>query len=230
MPYSSETKKLLKSVGIDIYTRAPTSPISLKKICEKIGLRYKLMPLDQNTCGMLVRSVKGPYIILNAEHPYTRRRFSEAHEIGHFMLGHDSDVSQANDQNRYEEVEANKYASCLLMPDELLYHVHKERRSIKEMAYWFRVSPISVAIRCSQFGIRQIEAEYVRSEYYQTLDDIASASERVRIMRQKEDERLKKRNELLKKELETRILKRNEAQRDHNQAMVDRWRRMYGYE
>ncbi|MBB6689952.1 ImmA/IrrE family metallo-endopeptidase [Cohnella xylanilytica] len=231
MSYSSDAKRLLKFAGIDIYTRRSSSPISLSKIGKKLGLRYKKMPLHQNTGGMLVRSNIGPYIVINENHPYTRRRFSSAHEIGHYMLGHDSDISIFHDQDRWEEVQANKYASCLLMPDELLYNVHKECRSIREIAIWFRVSPIAVAIRCSQFGLRMIEAEFVRNEYFHSIDEIAVSVERARIQREQQEEQRKKRNESLRREIESRSrLRAVEAQRERNQEMVDRWRRIYGYE
>lgn len=228
MPYSTSTKYLLKQVGIDIHSWAPTSPISLKKLCSNFHLKFKNVPLDHNTCGMLVRSAKGNYIIVNANHPYTRRRFSTAHEIGHFFLGHDSDISTGSDQNRFEEIQANKYASCLLMPDELFHRVHRRSSTVKEMANWLRVSPISVAIRCLQFGYRRIEAETVKNEYF----NASTGVEVTKILT------LHKENHFVNEKNGTtyepytivRNFKRNESLWKRNTEMIERYRRMLGYE
>ena len=224
MPYSSVTKELLKHVGINIYNRAPTSPISLRLLCTRIGLQYKKVPMSENTCGMMVRSSNGPYIAINANHPYTRRRFSTAHEIGHFVLGHKTGITIWNKQNHKDEVQANKYASSLLMPDELFVYIHKRFQTIKDMAVWFRVSEISVAIRCMQFGIRHIESEFVKSEYYRVADEIAASSARSPIQSDRDDETrpAMKLPRVYHGEPDT-------VQR-HNEKMLDRYRRMYGFE
>lgn len=221
MPYSTETKSLLRFSGIDIYARSPSSPITLGKITRQLDLKYMKMSMDKDTCGMLVHSVKGPYICINADHHYVRRRFSVAHEIGHFNLGHDSDVTLR--QNRWEETQANKYASCLLMPDELFWFVHKEKSSIKEMARWLRVSSISVAIRCSQFGVRRLESELVMNDYFMSASEMAAS--KPSSPRQK-----LKAIQTSPSEEKYKPYKRDEALFSRNLETIDRYRRMYGYE
>lgn len=232
MPYSRYALQLLKNAGIDIYTRARTSPISLRRLTPSLKLKYKAATLDKNTCGMLVHSKKGTYIFINSSHPYTRRRFSVAHEIGHYQLGHDSDVSQENDQNRWEEAQANKFASSLLMPDELLFFVHKEQSSIREMANWLRVSPISAAIRCSQLGIRRMEAEMVKDEYFFASKEIAAAKEpQINPVTNKFIEAKKNIIELLSSPAYQEQMDREYASiRKKNDRMLDKWRSAYGYE
>ncbi|QJD87876.1 ImmA/IrrE family metallo-endopeptidase [Cohnella herbarum] len=227
MPYSPDTKYLLKQSGIDIHRRSSTSPISLRKVGLHFGLKFRKLPLHQNTCGMIVPSNNGIYITINSDHPYTRRRFSTAHEIGHYFLGHESDVTQTHDEDRYEEVQANKFASCLLMPDELFWFVHNEQTSIKEMASWLRVSPISVAIRCSHLGIRHLESELVRSDYFLAEEEMSFHSSRTK------SHQNHKQQEVIQVPKVDQIFQphqRNETLWKKNSDALDRLRRIYGYD
>jgi Zn-dependent peptidase ImmA (M78 family) len=61
--------------------------------------------------------------MVNDDRPVTRKRFSLAHEIGHFALNHGplsflSNFIDARDIK--QEREANKFASELLMPKRIL--------------------------------------------------------------------------------------------------------------
>jgi Zn-dependent peptidase ImmA (M78 family) len=226
--YSSDTKYLLKQAGIEMNSNYYTSPISLRVFCEHFGLKYLKLPLDKNTCGMLVRSEDDKYIAINADHPYTRRRFSLAHEIGHYFLGHESEISFLNNQNRFEEIQANKYASSLLMPDKLFYSVHKDQFTIKAMANWLRVSPVAVAIRCLQFGIRKIEAERIKSDYYFALDEAVTVIPKSTQAQQQSVAADPS------PEYEWRKPDPNEIKYqkiwEYNNDMIDKWRRRYGFE
>ncbi|WP_438448182.1 ImmA/IrrE family metallo-endopeptidase [Gorillibacterium sp. sgz5001074] len=224
--YSTYTKDLLRLSAIELHTGYPTSPISLKNVCDYLGLKYRKIQLSPNTCGMMLRSREGNFIFINEEHSYTRRRFSLAHEIGHYFLGHDSEVSRLNDENRYEEVQANRFASSLLMPDELFFHVHQESITIKAMANWLRVSPISVAIRCIEFGIRVVEAEFMRSEYYYAAEEYMAAAEPrspYKVVQPAETA------EPYRSPLPP-LDSRYESVRRQNEDTLDRYRRIYGYE
>lgn len=232
MPYSSDIKHLLKESGIDIRTRAFTSPISLKRLGIHYGFKFRKVSMHRNTCGMLVPSNNGTYIVINADHAYTRRRFSTAHEIGHHFLGHESDVSRANDQDRLEEVQANKFASCLLMPNDFFYWVHKEQSTIRDMASWLRVSQIAVSIRCTQLGLRSMEAEFVKSEYYDYLTEVAAKVDQKPTTSPPNTDKqqvfeLDSEREKLKQQL---LDRRYEEKRLKNQDTLDRFRRIYGFE
>lgn len=233
MPYTRDIMYMLREAGINIYTRRNTSPISMRQFCKYYGLKYKKVPLDKNTCGMMIRSSRGNYIIVNAYHPYTRRRFSVAHEAGHYFLGHESDVTHERGHHRFEEAQANKFGSCLLMPNDLIHRVHKEHQTIQEMAYWLRVSPISAAIRCQQLGIRRLESELVRSEYFEYVAEAAATYESfkpAKQMPQKPIEELQpKKSSIMTDEgiLNSSWYRERSA---YNDKMIDNYRRMYGYE
>jgi len=87
---------------------------------------------------MLVHIRPGkPVIAVNAKRSAYRQRFSLAHEIGHFVLRHDSSVSFFEDScstrhsiafrpDAKKEREVNIFASELLMPKVTLAHeAHK---------------------------------------------------------------------------------------------------------
>ena len=230
---SSDIAYMLQSAGMKLTTRRITSPISMRQFCKYYGLKYKKTPLHKNTCGMMVRSIRGNYIFVNSDHSYTRRRFSVAHEAGHYFLGHESDITHEHDQHRYEEAQANKFASLLLMPDDLFLAIHSEMHTIRDMASWLRVSPISVAIRCQQFGIRRQEAESVRSEYFDFVAESAATYEGKKpttpIPQKKIEDAPPKKSNLMTDE---RILNSPwyRERSSYNDKMIDRYRRMYGYE
>jgi Zn-dependent peptidase ImmA (M78 family) len=62
-------------------------------------------------------SLEDKIVVYNSTHPTVRNRFSVAHEIGHFILGHsfNNDIFNLNSQDP-REIEANIFASELLMP------------------------------------------------------------------------------------------------------------------
>jgi Zn-dependent peptidase ImmA (M78 family) len=94
-------------------SHGPDLPISVTRVAASldIGLAAAATaPLD----ALLIRGHRrGGIIVTNAAHPKTRRRFSAAHELGHYYLGH-----YANGDSwtvRYEWA-ANVFAAELLMP------------------------------------------------------------------------------------------------------------------
>lgn len=96
--------------------------INLDKIIEIMGIKVE-------NKSDLTRDQDGQYssdnkeIILNSDKPNTRKRFTEAHEIGHAVLQH-AGISwremDEDDQDRWKEIAANGFAADLLMPRELL--------------------------------------------------------------------------------------------------------------
>lgn len=160
----STTRYILKSVGIDISTKFPTSPISFRKILNHFSnITFIQESLDPETDGMYIRCNKGHFIIVNRDRPLHRRRFSIGHEFGHYILGHDSDITQEKNSHHQSEVEANKFSASILMPSDIMYELNKANMTISEMATWLRVSKIAVAFRCLYLGIREPEAIEVKN-------------------------------------------------------------------
>lgn len=64
---------------------------------------------------------KSIFILYNKSRAVVRQRFSVAHEIGHLYMGHlHGNSSMDNGTDNFDEIEANEFAACLLMPPDML--------------------------------------------------------------------------------------------------------------
>jgi Zn-dependent peptidase ImmA (M78 family) len=109
----------------------PSPPVPVERIATAKGCVIRQSDLKEIS-GILVRTPSGSVIGVNRNHPETRRRFTIAHELGHFLLHegegvtYDEDfrVSLRSDQSstgtQVAEIEANFFAASLLMPNRLL--------------------------------------------------------------------------------------------------------------
>ena len=136
-------------------------PVSVVPIANDLGLRvYRRTDWPDNISGRIFRSSdvggsSGYAIEVNARHPPNRRRFTIAHEIAHFVLHsdvigdslYDDGLYRSGLSNRYE-VQANRFAQRILMPDHLIQDALRlfgsdPRRLAKE----FEVSEEAMRIR-----------------------------------------------------------------------------------
>ena len=89
------------------------------------------------------------------EHGRTRRRFTIAHEIGHFVLHRNKIDREVIDDRLYRsrldsdlEVQANDFAAFLLMPwDLIVREMERGRDTVEELAQAFEVSKSAMSIR-----------------------------------------------------------------------------------
>jgi hypothetical protein len=140
-------EKLLKDAAIT------ELPVSLQKIIEYLKTKYDLdvqkVSLSKAVSGLLVtcRDIDGEYstIIFNENHPWCRKRFTIAHEIGHLLLGH---TCNKNDPTTaHNEKEANCFAAELLVPAKVLKKTFKKITKIPELSKLFRVSAETMGYR-----------------------------------------------------------------------------------
>src|SRR5438445_468099 len=110
--------------------RVKKPPVPVDRIAHKLGLDVELHRFDKEEfSGILVREGDKAVIGINATHSPTRQRFSIAHEIGHYLL-HTGDrvfidriynvnfrSSRSSQGTDFEEIEANTFASLLLIPE-----------------------------------------------------------------------------------------------------------------
>ena len=104
------------------------------------GENIQLMGYDdwaEDICGRFMYIDDEPVIFYNAKHTTAMRAFTVAHELGHYFLKHleteeaeiiclDRDfqrMDDSDDAKKEREVEANYFASCLLMPLDLIHPV-----------------------------------------------------------------------------------------------------------
>ena len=141
-------------------TRAPVRMVPLANDLEiKV---YRVQGWPNSISGRIYRSGangggSGFAIEVNADHPETRRRFTIAHELAHFAL-HQRDIGRGeglyddalyrSGLSNYKEVQANQWASRILMPDDLIHEeMARHGASVIELASVFQVSPQAMAIR-----------------------------------------------------------------------------------
>ena len=102
-------------------------------------------------------------IILNKNEAPTRKRFSIAHEVGHFLIHKDQpfvDTFTAGEAfyrdgigDEQLEKEANYFAANLLMPAERIKEIWALSSSPSEMASKFDVSEVSITFRLKNLGL-----------------------------------------------------------------------------
>lgn len=129
------------------------APIPVERVAEAMELEVLRFPFHEKISGLLKKE-EGVIGVNQSHHPL-RQRFTIAHELGHFLLGHDligehseEGVDDFFDKARPKEREANSFASSLLMPGEWVKeHVKKNGMDIETLAKAFGVSKQAATIR-----------------------------------------------------------------------------------
>jgi Zn-dependent peptidase ImmA (M78 family) len=165
MPQLKETvERLLKK------SRITKPPIPIERIAEDHGLDVRLAPFDGDLSGALIRSEDETYIGVNSSHHPNRQRFTIAHELAHYFLHTGLRVHidkdfwvNWRDENsskavKWEEIEANRFASELLMPtDFVIRDINRLRRldshTPQFLAKRYKVSPQAMQIRLTILGL-----------------------------------------------------------------------------
>ncbi len=111
-----------------------TIPISPEEFAKKLGLKIDLSNDMDTKSGCL--DAEHRIIHVNATDSEERQRFTIAHELGHFCLGHGSSLRDTTKANWYavnpeHEKEANQFAADLLMPA-IAIKAMVERKNVKD--------------------------------------------------------------------------------------------------
>jgi Zn-dependent peptidase ImmA (M78 family) len=102
------------------------------------------------------------FIRVNAAHLPVRRRFTVAHELGHYyhhkdFLDRESQILERNNYSRLgfdtKEVEANAFAAELLMPRIHFLQKYSELKKIRLLAEYFFVSELAIQVRLINLGL-----------------------------------------------------------------------------
>jgi Zn-dependent peptidase ImmA (M78 family) len=125
----------------------PVDPVAIARAA---GLRVLEAELDEKTLGALVKSPEqDPTIVLNRHDGDNRKRFTCAHELGHFVRRSDEEEEYATVDLRNslsstgqdsEEIYANEFAASLLMPEDEVKSFAEAGMDDLEMAIRFKVS------------------------------------------------------------------------------------------
>lgn len=139
-------------------------PIDPIRIANSYGIPVYVMNFDNDDIsGVLEFHANAPRILVNKHHSTTRKRFTVAHELGHFFRGHlqlDDDQQIIDDQKIFrsgawdrQEQEANAFAADLLMPAQELKEMVMSGKSFKDLVKIFGVSEQAMYVRLSKLHI-----------------------------------------------------------------------------
>lgn len=147
-------------------------PINIEQIVENEGVR--LLPFDfkEDISGVLMLENGEATIGYNSNEHRVRNRFTIAHELGHYILHKDDKdlfvdkefqvlfrLNNADTSAKHER-EANEFAACILMPENLIRNEiensvidYTDENFIKGLAKKFDVSTVAMSIRLSKLGL-----------------------------------------------------------------------------
>lgn len=163
-------ERLLAKLGVD------GVPVNVGQIAKRVGLRVAYVDLADDVSALLVTDKDKTAVGVNANHSRTRQRFSLAHEIGHFVLGHQFELGEhvhvdsgrrisarstlASAGLDSKEIEANQFAAELLMPTKLVRMHAAEfaghpllENEVEALARRFNVSRHAMTIQLSHLGL-----------------------------------------------------------------------------
>lgn len=147
---------------------------SVEELINARNIFYSEKPLA-HADGRIVPRGSRVMIILNSDIPYAgRRRFTQAHELGHFELRHylkgtleDTALTLDYYQHGNQEYEANQFATELLMPGDLFREFVKDKPFspdlLRTAADYFQTSITSVTFRYLEQGPHPLYLFYSRN-------------------------------------------------------------------
>jgi len=149
-------RRTIKKYGLD------TVPINLDVIFDKEGYKKVEINKPNGVDGSITYIPgKGTFIAINTAKPLNRIRFTLAHELGHIFLNHDKrdvydgekyremdgiDLDELPSSAPAKEVEANIFASELLIPLEQLKKYTRHGFDLEKLAEIFQVSKHAMSI------------------------------------------------------------------------------------
>src|ERR1700735_758496 len=150
-------------------------PVDVEQIARRLKLKVVNFDLGEDISGLLISKGDSTTIAVQESDHTNRKRFTIAHEIGHFHLRHQFEpgehvhvdrghlITPRNSRSStgvdLKEIEANQFAACLLMPSKLLLQSIKALKvkslcddHVKKLASEFQVSEQAMTIRLSTLG------------------------------------------------------------------------------
>jgi Zn-dependent peptidase ImmA (M78 family)/transcriptional regulator with XRE-family HTH domain len=147
------------------HTGQEAIPVNVKAVARRLGVGLFFSPFPDALSAFLLRGDGRAVIGVNSNQHPVRQRFSAAHEVGHFVLGHtdgnifDYAVPATSDgeppgYHPQNERQANTFAAELLMPEEHLIEEAPDY-SVARLAKRYEVSQEAMSFRLLHLGLRQ---------------------------------------------------------------------------
>jgi len=138
-------------------------PLDIRGVVEKIfKLKLQEQDLKKDASGFLEQINDTWCIIVNKYESETRKRFTIAHELGHYVCHR----NEYNSINQYDQIffrdentnpmeqEANDFAAKLLMPEHIFYkYIREGHNTINLLAEKFNLSTSAVKYRAYKLGL-----------------------------------------------------------------------------
>ena len=148
-----QAARLLDSAGVS------REPVSLRDVVSALNLELVHKTREPFSCEAALQPLGDAHaIVLNGAGDERRRRFTIAHEIGHFVL-HPGRCSPerdglVNEAMRVQEREADSFAAELLMPEHLVRQAVQEQGDDPTLlADRFQVSVKAMQVRLSRLHL-----------------------------------------------------------------------------
>lgn len=148
----AQARQLLKQMGLD--GQAPIDPFA---IASTLGLAVQHWDLPSNVSGQLhMAPSQQATIVINNMDSTNRRRFTCAHEIGHYLRCRGRELTHPIVDERSvlaglgvdaEEIFANQFAAALLMPAGIVQRQRADGKSVEAMAKFFATSQQALTLR-----------------------------------------------------------------------------------
>jgi len=131
--------------------------IDLNRIAQIQGIEVRdLVPHGDGASGWFRQNNGNPVIEINRSRSENHQKFTFAHELGHYFMGHGDRARDTAEQLRRrepEEISANKFAAELLMSKAKVEQFLREGLSQWEMAQRFGVSLEAMGYRLDNLGL-----------------------------------------------------------------------------
>jgi Zn-dependent peptidase ImmA (M78 family) len=126
-------------------------PVPIEAVAKFFGIHIISYPkFPDSISGTIIKDDDLHAIGVNENHPRVRQRFTIAHELGHYIMGHDTNkiLDDTFDKNSDQEKEANKFAGEILMPLKILKDdIEKQVYDIPTLAKRYEVSEQAMSVR-----------------------------------------------------------------------------------
>lgn len=156
------TKRVIELVRDTIQACSSTENPNFHEICSALELRVGTQELPVGTDGLQ----RGKAIIINSRvQNRERRRFTEFHELSHYLIGNDEDLigelheytfNQEDEYKKQLEMLCNIGAAEFLMPRNEFTKLYREKgfnvELILHAAHYFTASTIAATIQLAQIA------------------------------------------------------------------------------
>jgi Zn-dependent peptidase ImmA (M78 family) len=160
------------------------SPINIKTVLTKLGVLALFRPLSEGLCGLSIRSTTDDrFMLINSNNNIGRQHFTVAHELYHLYYGTNTvpHICRLGGKEP-EEVNADSFASALLMPEKGLIQQlpGEEYRSGKiSMATLLRTERV-FGVSHDALLIRLLKLHIINDATYQQFKSVTITSEAAR--------------------------------------------------